>query len=131
VKCVSKLWLAFMLVASLLTASTLNAKRLEPKLVPPVIFNGVQYSAEGHGRDAFVTAKDIGNEDVLWRTKIFRSRIKPWLEEDVQWVFITALKLQGTSLHIRDEKSRCYSLDLKTKRARRHACDADLDKEHP
>jgi len=41
--------------------------------------------------------------------------MNPKLEEDVQWLFITDLKLVGNSLWVKDEKSRCYSINLNIK----------------
>ena len=74
--------LAFLAVSAL-------AKRLSPKPVTPVISGGIRYSAEGHGRDQYVVAADASTGNVLWRVKVFHTYIKPWWEEDVQWVYIT------------------------------------------
>ena len=40
----------------------------------------------------------------------------------VQWVFITNLKLMENSLFVRDEKARCYSVNLKTHRVHEASC---------
>ena len=97
-------------------------KRIAPQPVSPVTSNGVEYSADGDGRTQYVTATDIKTSKQLWKIKIFRTHVKPWIEEDDQWVFITALALKGNSLDIRDEKARCYELDLTTKHVRKRAC---------
>ena len=86
--------------------------------VSPVVSGGVQYSADGNGQDQYVVATDTTSGKVLWKVKVFHTRIKPWVEEDNQWVFITDLKLVGNSLHVRDERSRCYLIDLTTRHAR-------------
>jgi hypothetical protein len=94
----------------------LLAKRAAPKPVPPVVRNGVKYSAPNdNGRIGHVEASDARSGATLWDIKVFEVQIDPKLEEDVQWVFITDLKLEGNSLHVKDEKSRCYNLDLTTK----------------
>lgn len=103
------------LVLCFLTAFA-AAKRAAPKPVTPVISGAIRYSAEGNGLDEYVVAADASNGKELWRVRVFHNEIDPTLEEDVQAVFITNLKLMGNSLSIRDEKSRCYSLDLATKR---------------
>ena len=95
------------------------AKRAAPKPVSPVISGGIRYSAEGNGIDEYVVATDASSGKKLWKVEVFHNEIDPSLEEDVQAVFITNLKLAGNSLSIRDEKSRCYSLDLSTKHVRR------------
>lgn len=97
-------------------------KRIPPKPVTPVVSNGIQYSADGDGRNQYVVATDTGNGNVLWRVKVFHNRIEPSLEEDVQWVFITDLKVAGSSLLVKDEKDRCYSVNLKTEKIAKQTC---------
>ena len=58
----------------------------------------------------------------MWRVKVFHTHIKFWVEEDVQWVFITDLKVSDNSLFVRDEKARCYSVDLNNHRVRKALC---------
>jgi hypothetical protein len=100
-----------------------QAKRMPPKPVTPVVSGGIRYSAEGDGRNQYVAAADASSGNVLWRVKVFHTHIKFWVEEDVQWVFITNLKLVGNSLLVRDEMSRCYSVDLTKRKVRRQQCD--------
>jgi len=74
--------------------------------VPPVTKNGILYSATNkNGRVAYVMASDANTGKELWKLTIFETKIKPDLEEDVQWVFITRLWLDRNSLLIQDEKS--------------------------
>ena len=101
----------------------LQAKRIPPKEVPPLFVNGVEYSAEGDGRDAFVVATDVRSGTVLWKVQIFHTRLKPWIEEDNQWIFISDLKMAGNTLFIRNEKERCFSLDLQTRRVKKGPCE--------
>src|SRR5579863_850507 len=109
-------------VAFALLAIATFAKRVPPKPVAPVISDGIRYAAEGDGRDQYVVATDVSTDKVLWKIRVFHTRIKPFLEEDVQWVFITDLKAEGKSLFVRDEKSRCYSIDLTKKRTKKLEC---------
>ncbi len=118
-------YVAVLVVLAFFSASAL-AKRLPPQPVPPVVSGGIRYSAGGHGRDQYVVAADAASGKELWRIKVFHNRIKPWLEEDVQWVYITDLKLVDHSILVRDEKSRCYSVDLKSKHVKRRECGAGL-----
>ena len=99
----------------LFTASAM-AVRLPPKPVTSVVSDGIRYSAEGDGRDQYVVATDLASCNVLWKVRIFHSNIWAWLEEDVQHVFITNLKLAGNSLLVTDERSRRYWVDLSTRR---------------
>ncbi|MGP0017244.1 MAG: hypothetical protein ACLPHP_01645 [Candidatus Sulfotelmatobacter sp.] len=105
-----------MLLAALFgSADSASAKRAAPKPVPPVVYKGITYSAPNDGRSGnYVIASDsMGKEQ--FRIKVFDRSIDPKMEEDVQWVFITELKLTGSSLIVKDEKSRCYTVDLETK----------------
>lgn len=95
---------------------------MAPKPVSPVVADGVQYSAEGDGRDQYVVAEDAASGKVLWKVKVFHNHIKPWLEEDVQWVYITDLRVAGKTLLVRDERPRCYTLDLTNKQVKTHDC---------
>jgi hypothetical protein len=110
-------------IASGLVAVPLLAKRTNPEPVAPVVAGGVRYSASGDGRDQYVVAEEVSNGKLLWKTKVFHNRIKFWVEEDVQWVFITNLKLVGDSIFVRDEQVRCYSIDLKRKHVKKQNCD--------
>ncbi len=113
--------MAVLVVLAFLSASAL-AKRLPPNPVPPVISGGIRYSAGGNGRDQYLIAADASRGDELWRIKVFHNHIKPWWEEDVQWVFITDLKLVDHSILVRDEKSRCYWVDLTSRHVKRNEC---------
>lgn len=97
-------------------------KRAPPKPVIPVTHDGVTYSAAGDGTAAFVVATETSSGRELWKVEVFKVRIDPLLEEDVQWVFITELKVSGNSLLIRDERGRCYRLNLTTREHQGVSC---------
>lgn len=100
----------------------LSAKRGAATPVNPVVRGNIRYSAQGDGRIGYVIASEVTTGKELWRVEIFRIHIKPWIEEDVQWVFISDLKLLDNALLVRDEKSRCYRLDLATRRVQKSLC---------
>ena len=95
---------------------------MPPRPVAPVVANGVQYSADGDGRNGYVVATDMAKGRELWKVKVFHVHIRLWVEEDVQWVYITNLKLLGDTLLVRDERARCYSVDIKNRHHRKHTC---------
>jgi hypothetical protein len=66
----------------------------------------------------YVLASDSAGRE-LFRIKVFDMPIDANLEEDVQWVFITALRLSGGSLLVKDEKGRCYVVNLDNKSVKR------------
>ena len=98
------------------------AGSLPPKPVSPVVHAGVTYSEEGDGRAGYVAATETSTGKELWKAKVFTVHIKFWMEEDVQRVFITDLNVDSNALLIRDEKSRCYRLDLDKKRVKKDIC---------
>jgi hypothetical protein len=110
------------LLVLLFLAASVAAKRMAPKPVSPVVSDGLRYSAAGDGRDQYVVAADVSSGKELWKVKVFHNDIDPLLEEDVQWVFITNLKRVDYALVVKDEKSRCYSLDLRTKSVKKQFC---------
>jgi hypothetical protein len=98
-------------------------KRTAPKSVPPITQKGIRYVAPNdNGRVAWVIASDAKTGKELWRLTIFETKIEPFLEEDVQWVFITRLGFRDNSLLVQDEKSRCYRIDLTTKHVTKRNC---------
>jgi outer membrane protein assembly factor BamB len=105
-----------------LVTVTAMAKIMPPKPVAPVDGNGVRYSADRDGRDQYAVATDIATGKQLWKVKVFHKPIKFWIKEDVQWVFITNLRLMDNTLFVRDGKARCYAVDIKTQRVRKASC---------
>jgi len=97
-----------------------------PKPVPPIVHEGVQYSASGDGKTGFVVATDISTGKEFWRVKIFRVHPHWWKgEEDNQWVYISSLRLAENTLLIGNEKGQCFLLDLRTKHVKRESCPED------
>jgi hypothetical protein len=100
----------------LLLPSLSFAKRVAPPKVEPVVHQGVRYIVPNNdGRRAYIEAWDIQTDKKLWDLTIFTNRIDPMLEEDVQWVFIKALKALDGTLIVTSERGKTYRVDLKTK----------------
>jgi len=92
------------------------AKRAAPAKVQPVIHQGIRYVAPNDdGRRGYVEAWDAQTNKRLWELTVFTNTIDPKLEEDVQWVFIKALSIEGGMLLVTSEHGRRYQVDLKTK----------------
>jgi hypothetical protein len=112
-----KYLIAFIL---LLTITSAVAKRAPAPAVSPVEHDGIRYIAPNrNGRVAYLEAWDISTGKQLWVTVVFRNTIKPWVEEDVQWVFIKKLEMVQDKLVVTAERGRNYEVDLKTGRVRR------------
>ena len=111
-----KLSILLGLVLTVLIAGEAWAKRMDPKPVTPVVHKGVKYVALlEHGREGKIEARDEKSGKKLWDAVIYTVKIDPNLEEDVQWVFITALEIKDNRLLVTNEKNDQYTLDLKTK----------------
>jgi len=80
------------------------------------------YSADRDGRDQYAVATNIATGKQLWKVKVVHTHIKFWIEEDVQWVFITDLKLMDSLLFVRDDKARCYAVGINSHRVRKAPC---------
>jgi hypothetical protein len=105
------------------TQPELFGKRVPPKPVSSVVYGGIEYSSQGDGRAGWVAATDVASGKELWTVRVFRIHTHWWKgEEDCQWVFISGLKLDRNALLIEDERSRCYRLDLSTKRVKTEPC---------
>jgi hypothetical protein len=121
IKRVNRLHVA--LLATLAMVPLSLAKRLPPPNVKPVLSDGVEYSAHGDGTHAWVAATEIATRKELWTAKVFHIHTHWWKgEEDNQWVYISDLKFETNVLFIRDERERCYFLNLSTKKVEREHC---------
>jgi hypothetical protein len=105
---------------SLVLTATAKIAPLEP--VPPVESNGVRYSADREATDQYIVATEIATRKQLWRVRVVHTHIRFWKEADVQWVFITNLKLVNDALLVRDSRARCYSVIVKNHRVSKAVC---------
>ena len=103
-----------------LTAAPLSAKRSPPKSVKPVAVGGITFSAPGWPIGV-VIATDASSGRELWRQRIYTIRYDRKLEQDVQDVFITSLKLRGNVLLITNERGERFVLDLSTRKVTRES----------
>ena len=109
--------LAFCLLLIGVTAPVF-AKRSAPADAVPVVIKGIEYSAP-HDAMGFVVAKGISSGKELWRVQIYKVRVNPELERDVQDVFITSLADKDGTLLITNERGEKYTLDLQTRKVTR------------
>jgi len=108
--------LAVLLLLTLVLAQLASAKRIAPVKVDAVIYEGIRYVAPNDdGRRGYIEAWNVGTNKKLWELTIFTNHIDPNLEEDVQWVFIKALKIQDGRLMVTSERGKTYQVDVKTK----------------
>lgn len=92
-----------------------DAKRSAPPKVEPVIFEGVRYTCPNNdGKRAYVQAFDATTGKRLWEASVFRNRLEPGLEADVQHVYIKTMSVADGKLRVTAEDGRAYAVDLKT-----------------
>ncbi len=93
------------------------AKRMAPKPVKPVVHDGVKYVVPlDNGRVGKIIAQDEQTGKRLWETVVYKVKIDPNLEEDVQWVFVSGLAICDGKLSVTNEKKEQYTVDLKTRK---------------
>lgn len=96
----------------MIMGKTVQAKRLPPKDVPPVIHEGIRYTARYAG---LVEAFNDKTGEKLWDVKVYGTPINPELEEDVQFVYIRSLQLFGTQLLVSDERQGHFVVDIRSR----------------
>lgn len=110
-----------------LLVSPAFAKRVAPKPVKSIVKDGIEYSAAldpthiGFIEATWTKAKQLKAngktyKPVIWSKQIYviKYEYKYGLEEDVQWVFISNLRLDNNKLIITNELGYEYELDLDT-----------------
>lgn len=104
-------------LAVLMMTSPAWAKRRPPMKIEPVVHGGVKYVVPNdNGCEGYIEARDAKTGGLLWRKTLFTVTIDPGLEEDVQWVFVKALKVADGVIVATDEKGRSHSIDPNAKR---------------
>jgi len=103
------------LLVCMLRAGPVQTKRTAPKPVSPTITKHIEYSAPSD-RMGFVVATDTRDRKELWRTRVYTVHANPFLERDVQDVFITSLTLEGHRLLVTNERGEVFALDLTTRK---------------
>ena len=107
------------LIALFALPAAVLAKRIPAPVVEPIVHDGARYTAPNDkGTKGYVVAWDAATGKQLWKKTIFRKCICPFLEHDVQWVFIKQMRLEEGRLVIVNERDKAYSLDLKTRRVK-------------
>jgi hypothetical protein len=102
-----------------LIPSSAFAKRGPPAEIKPIEQDGIKYAVPNNeGRRAYVQAWDVKTDKKLWEADLFRTKIDPNLEEDVQWVFVKSMAFEKGKLKLVDEKGRSFLLDPKTRKVK-------------
>ncbi|MBN2652269.1 MAG: hypothetical protein JXR63_07795 [Spirochaetales bacterium] len=112
----------FFVIFILLSFNSLSAKRAVPKEVQSIEYQGLRYVAIECGWEVDIRQNggiieiwDIEKNVLIKRKIIYRIRYNPFIERDVQDIFITKLDISedGNFLIITDEKERIYYMNLR------------------
>jgi hypothetical protein len=120
--------LAIILLTVLASSQSVLAKRAAPKLVPGLIHGNVKYIAPDvlpdkesiYGKSicsregSCIEARSRKNGKLLWKVEVYKTKIDPNMETDVQYVYITSLKIEGGNLIVKNEAGEVFMVDLKT-----------------
>lgn len=106
---------------SLCFQQVLLAKRAAPADVAPVDYEGVRYSAPA-SRIGVIEAHDTTTGEKLWEKKVYNIFYNPFLEKDIQDVYIVSLHIKGNELSIEDERKRSYRVKIPDHILKRSEC---------
>lgn len=94
---------------------TLSAEQIERAISQFSAHDQASPAAPYHQNGGMLVVFDCATGRQLWQTCVFKTDYDPALEQDVQDVFITGLRLDGESLVVDDEAGRAWRVDLSTR----------------
>jgi hypothetical protein len=110
--------IVFLSLALFILHAPLFAKRAYIKYPDKITIDNIEYKASYEMgnlvQKAYIEARNIETEEIIWKKKIYQIMLNPVLEQDVQWIMITDVKEKNGQLIISNEKKDIFSLDLKT-----------------
>ena len=107
----------------LLSISFVFAKRTAPPEVPSIINNNYEYIADyknglfsGKG---IILIKNTDNSKIEKVITVYKNWYNPFLEKDVQWVFIKSMKIvDNNTIRIYNESEKVFELNLEKYRVK-------------
>ena len=96
------------------------AKRIPAPKVEPVVYDEIQYIAPNdNGRREYIHALDAKTGKLLKEITLKKNFIRFWIEEDIQWFYITKMEVREGCLVVTDEKNREFKMKLLKKKKER------------
>ena len=101
----------------LFSLSLCFAKRTPPPQVPSIIHNKYEYIADyksgllsGKG---VIIIKNIDTSEIVKTITIYKNWYNPFLEKDVQWIFIKDMKMiDNNKIRIYNEREKGFEINL-------------------
>jgi outer membrane protein assembly factor BamB len=115
--------ISLLLLAVLFRPSIAEAKRAPAPLIAPVIKDGVEYSMspqpewrEETKASVFLYAKDVKTGSRLWTLELYQIKLNPKIEEDVQDVCVSSMRVTGGQVQVVNESGDQITVDLASRR---------------
>jgi len=80
-----------------------------------------------NGREARIFVHDRADGRLLWSVVVCEIKIDPNLEEDVQWRFISQMKLVGDTVEVTVGRNERYRVFLTTRKVEKIAAAIGVD----
>ncbi len=92
------------------------AKRTPAPELTSICVEDKTYSIKYSNRRVFKAELKIESEDgkTIKTVPIYKKSLNPFLESDVQWVFIKEMKLEDHIIYFTNEKNEKFQFDIKT-----------------
>jgi len=94
------------------------AKRIAVDYPDEVIVDGIKYGATYSEHlfsyEAYIEARDVKSDEVMWKKKIYSIFLSPLKEHDIQFVMIKKVSYENGSLVVVNEKDDRYLVNLET-----------------
>ena len=107
--------MAIIAVLLIVSISGLSAKRMAPDVIKPVIYKDMIIKVN-HDKMGVIEIWNKDSSQLLDSIVIYKVITNPFLEKDVQDVFIKKIFLVDNYLFIINEKEKYYKLNLDTKK---------------
>jgi len=94
------------------------AKRIPVDYQDEIIVGGIKYGAT-YSEDlfsykAYIEARDVESNEVMWKRKVYSIFLSPLKEHDIQFVMIKKVSYENGSLVVVNEKDEKYLVNLET-----------------
>lgn len=110
--------ISILLLTLFISPSPLFAKRANIEYPDKIIIENIEYKASYEMgnlfQKAYIEARNIETDKIIWKKEIYQITLNPIMEQDVQWVMIVKVEMKDNKLIISNEKEQKFLLDLET-----------------
>ncbi|MFH0854755.1 MAG: hypothetical protein V1891_04690 [bacterium] len=110
--------ISILLLTLFIFPSLLFAKRANIEYPDKIIIKNIEYKASYEMgnlfQKAYIEARNIETDKIIWKKEIYQITLNPIMEQDVQWVMIIKVEMEDNKLLISNENEQNFLLDLET-----------------